>query len=305
MFLYSTPVIIRKARTRRKVSHTYTKTSKYSKLMAKGIQMNLSKGFKSFKRGLNRDQIEEAVKTGNVGNIQRLIPWNNLDTHLKQFPDLLAKVSGGSMKISSQGLPERVSSRLRFDWRNPAIKSWVKNRTGELVVGIQLDTQKVIQRAVMRSFTKAYTPRQVADEIKNSMGLYPRQQEALVNYRTGLEQDKKIDPDRVDSFVDKYSDRLLDQRAMTIARTETRFATNQGQIEIWNQAADQGLINHQTSKKVWIVDGNPCEICEPMDGVAVPIEESWTLNTGETVDNPTDAHPNCFCGMELEMGEGE
>ena len=300
MFLYSMPVAIRKAKTRRKVTRTYVLTSKLSKLMATAIHMHFARGLKTFKRSLNANEIAEAVRTGGIGNIQRLIPWPKLDDHLAPLQKLLAKVAGGASKVTVDGMPQKVKSSLHFDWRNPAIRYWVKNRTGELIVGIQSDTQKVVQRAVMRSFTHALTPRQVAEEIKNSIGLYPRQQDALVNYRSGLQQNKTLTPDRVDTLVDKYSDRLLDQRAMTIARTETRFATNQGQLDVWSEAANQGLVNRNTAKKIYIVDGNPCDICEPMDGIAVPLEEQFTTPEGEAVDGPP-IHPNCMCGLEFEF----
>lgn len=169
-----------------------------------------------------------------------------------------------------------------------------------MVVNIQADTQNIIQNAVARSFSNALTPRDVASSIRNSIGLFPGQQTALMNYRQGLKE-SGMKPDRVDAFSSKYEDRLLDYRAKMIARTETRQATNQGQLFIWQDAQNQDLIA-PTAKKVWVVDGAPCEICEPMDGVAIGLAESWTLPNGDIADIPTDAHPHCFCGMELEFG---
>jgi hypothetical protein len=95
---------------------------------------------------------------------------------------------------------------------------------------------------------------------------------------------------------------------MMIARTETKNAINRGALAVWKAGRDQGLID-ETATKEWVVDGDPCEICEPMDGVQVPLDESWTielLNGQEMqVEIPSQAHPHCYCGMELHFGKDE
>ncbi len=151
--------------------------------------------------------------------------------------------------------------------------------------------------------TNGASPRDMAKEIKNYVGLYPRLATAHSNYVAKLRKDG-VRPDRIEVLSDKYYDRLLTYRTETIARTETQFMLNRGQLTVWQEGSRQGLLPPD-SKKVWIVDGNPCEICEPMDGIAVGINESWSLDDGSEVDIPTEAHPNCMCIMDLDMGEGD
>ncbi len=304
--IFTHRAVVRKAaRTKVKVTRTYARTSALSKQMGQAVRADLLGGLKTFKRNIPADRLFNAWKTGDYTNVMRNIPWHELPEHLERARTSIGGAYEKSAEFNIKSLPANTKRSLRFDTKNPGIQKWLNSRTGDLIVNIQSDTQRVVQQAVKRSFDKALTPRQVANQIKNSIGLYPKQEQALANYRSNLESKQvALPPDRVDALVDAYADRLLDQRCMTIARTETRFAANQGQLTVWTEAKKQDLIGEK-ARKVWVVDGNPCEICEPMDGVAVPLDGSWTLNNGDVVDIPTDAHPNCFCGMELDFGESE
>jgi hypothetical protein len=195
-------------------------------------------------------------------------------------------------------MPPPVKSNLRWDTQNPHLRSYIAERTGKLIVGVQEQTRLVVSRAITRSFDQALTPRRVADLIKPSIGLYPQQVTALDNYRQGLLQ--KGHPD-VDRLTDAYEERLLDYRAMMIGRTEANMASNEGQLSVWNAAADQGLIDRRTAQKVWQVDGDPCKECEALDGVAIDLDDSWDSDDGP-IDSPP-LHPNCFCTMEIQFND--
>lgn len=296
------PVIIRKAKTRRKVTRTYTRVSALSKQMGRAVAVNLVSGIKTFRRNIPADRLFNAWKAGDYKSIIQHIPWETLPEHLKGFRELTGKTAAQSGEFSIHALPAPVRRGLRFDTKNPALSRYLDTRAGNLIVDIQSDTLQTVRNAVRRSFDVAATPRDVAASIRSSIGLLPRQETAVTNFRRSLEKEL-TPPDRVDELSEAYADRLLTQRAMTIGRTETRFAANRGQLAVWQEAGKQDLINRATARKTWIVDGNPCPICEPMDGVSVPLDASWSLNNGDVVDIPTDAHPNCFCGMELDYGE--
>jgi len=105
--------------------------------------------------------------------------------------------------------------------------------------------------------------------------------------------------------VDELADRITDvignaDRAEVIARTETMRASNQGQIEAWDQALEAGLITGE-EKKEWIVtpDDRLCPICEPLDGKTVALSEGFDVD-GDEIDGPP-AHPNCRCTIGLSL----
>jgi hypothetical protein len=303
-FYFSEPRnLVLKAKQRRKSSRTYKRVSALSRQMSKAVQVDFVTGIKSFKKKISANKMYEAWKSGNYNSVLKEMPWQNLHEDLDPA---FKKISGsfeGAANYTIQSMPAPMQDTLRFDAKNPFIRKWINERTGSLVQNIQSETQEIIQNAIVRTFTHAQDPRKVANQIRDHIGLNERYSIALMNYREKLEQSGKHNIGQINNLTDAYYDRLLDARAMTIARTETRFASNQGQLAVWNQAANDGLIDRATSKKVWYVDGAPCEICEPMDGIAVPLDGFWNLPDGSVVDNPTDAHPNCMCGMELEFNE--
>ena len=108
-----------------------------------------------------------------------------------------------------------------------------------------------------------------------------------------------MDASRMRRVLAKYSDRLLRQRAMNIARTETITASNQGQSELWKQAVEKGQLD-PTTKRVWIaaMSERTCPICMELDGQERGLEESWILPAGGEVYGPT-AHPQCRCTTGL------
>lgn len=232
----------------------------------------------------------------------RALPWEKLPTDLAPAKAGLLEGMIQFAKIGVESIPKPVRSELRYDLKNPAIQKVLDKRTGSIIEGVTKDTQANIQRIVSQQMNKGVSPRDMAEDIKNYVGLYPRLAQAHQNYIDGLREDGASE-DRVSIMGDKYYDKLLDYRAETIARTETQSLLNRGQDEVWKEGARQGLIP-SASTRVWQTDGNPCEICEPMDGVEVGLYEPWVLDDGSEVDVPSDTHPNCECLMTLNIPDG-
>jgi SPP1 gp7 family putative phage head morphogenesis protein len=74
-----------------------------------------------------------------------------------------------------------------------------------------------------------------------------------------------------------------EERAMTIARTETATADTAGNLELYRQTGT-------VAKKQWIVGAECCPICEEIDGEVVGLDDKFSSGT---LTPP--AHPNCRC----------
>lgn len=95
---------------------------------------------------------------------------------------------------------------------------------------------------------------------------------------------------------------LIAARAELIAENESARAVSRGALEGWTQARDQGAVGRTT--KTWITADTPCEICEPLDGQTVEIDEDFVHpDTGETYDCPPAPHTLCECGLVLTVHE--
>ena len=72
-------------------------------------------------------------------------------------------------------------------------------------------------------------------------------------------------------------------RATRIARTEILSASNQGALQAYDQS---GVVE----KKEWLIAGDACEDCVPMQGEVVKLHDNFSCG----VDSPP-LHPNCRC----------
>jgi hypothetical protein len=75
----------------------------------------------------------------------------------------------------------------------------------------------------------------------------------------------------------------------------TMMASNAGQHALWQQAIDRGLLPADVKRR-WSTahDERVCQICGPMNGRTVGMNEDFTLPSGARVRTPP-AHPNCRC----------
>jgi hypothetical protein len=209
-----------------------------------------------------------------------------------------------SSGVAIDNLPDGIKSRYRFDYSNPRIERVWRKRAGEKIVEpILQGTRDSIQNAIHNQFIKGLSPRDIAEDIKGYVGLYPRLATALKNYKVGLAE-KGLPIENQVKYALAYEDKLLDYRAMSIARTETNFMINRGQLEVWRQGQDNGIIP-KGATKVWEVDGNPCPDCDDMDGEAVGLNDVWVMGDGTICEVPQDSHPQCECTMSIEYGDIE
>ncbi len=267
--------------------------------MSGAVKIGLVNGIEKFKARIKPQEIYNAWASGDYNAVTEAIPWNKMP---EDMDDLYQGVSDAALRatgLSIEALPPEQRPALRFDAKNPKLARYVQTRTGSLIQRVSHETRETVRQAVMRSFNVAATPRQISRRIVGAIGLLPAQQDTLVRYRMGLTQ-SGMSPSRVDALEDSYRNRMLAYRAQTIARTETASALNVGQLEVWKGAAQEGLISHE-SKKVWQVDGHPCEECDDMDGEAVGLNEFWVYTDGRQLEIPTESHPNCMCSMSIEM----
>ena len=264
------------------------------------VKISILHGMTTFKRDISPAKLMRAWVTKNYDAIREVVSFGKFGDHLEPAMRRILDGARAASRGAIEALPAPTQASLRYDVKNPRIADYIANRTGHLITTSEDGMRAAVSAAVKRSMTNAISPRQAAGEIIGSIGLNERQAIALANKRTALETSGHS-PAKQSEIVDAYADKLLDDRAMMIAATEIRAAQNEGQQAVWEQADEDGLLPDGV-KRAWIVDGRPCEICLPMDGVAVGLDEPWTLPDGTQVDSPTESHPFCMCMSTLDLG---
>ena len=183
-----------------------------------------------------------------------------------------------------------------FDLENEASTAFARDRSSELVTAVTDDVKANIRDILGRSFEGDYDVRQTARLIEATVGLTPRQANAVETFYRNLTLEEKYPFDKMGKMADDYANRLLRQRATTIARTETIRSSNFGVSEGFRQARGSGLIGDDM-ERTWIVtpDDMLCPECAALDGTTAPIDGEFDDGGG---DGPP-LHPRCRCAVGL------
>lgn len=128
--------------------------------------------------------------------------------------------------------------------------------------------------------------------------------------KRAMENRKPIPPEKIDTMVDRYQERMIQNRARTIARSESLRATNVGVHEAWRQAIAERKVDGGLVRKRWVLsrDERTCVICtgiykaQPKRGI--PLEDSFANPNGLPLKAPI-AHPNCRCTTTVRLYEPE
>lgn len=194
------------------------------------------------------------------------------------------------------------SPRLSTVLVSQEAQRWANERGASLVQRITDQQRQSIQQTIANQFAQPFPGQvQAAEQIRQSIGLRPDQVNAMHRYHLGLRAQGASWP-RVMMLTKRYHDRLLNQRADLIARTESIAALNQGKLAMWAFAARAGLMPEGATKR-WVIakDERVCPICRPLDGRAVKIFEHFVISGAELLAPP--AHPRCRCTLVLDVAQ--
>ena len=185
-------------------------------------------------------------------------------------------------------------SALDLEATNPAAVQWARTHAGALVLG-SAEVRERVRQLIVRSQEQQIDVRQLARLIRDQVGLTPRQSQAVIAFRARLVEEG-VEAEALMRRVTRYADAQRRMRALTIARTETIGALNQGQQELWRVAVRDGHIRPDLMQRVWIT--TPDERlefqCEALEGKHVEIDEEFAPGV-----MAPPLHPNCRCAVGL------
>jgi hypothetical protein len=208
-------------------------------------------------------------------------------------------------------LPKPSIGKVGFDETDAAAARWAKHRAAALVADVTQDTRRAVREVISHVFTSGLDLDVAAGTIRAAVGLNPNQARSLLKFRQDLAEGEGLvsigkrsykvpkDPSAVEALVSKKAQRMLRDRAYTIAATESMGAANEGLRAFWEQGRKAGRLDGNVVR-VWITvpDERLCETCGSMDGAEAAIDEPFTLPDGSEVMNPP-AHPRCRCTQGL------
>jgi len=243
---------------------------------------------------------------------------------VKELRAILSR-SWAKLSKASDALPSKAIQSWGFNGKGVAAADWAKTEAGKLITNMTVTQQETFRQVINTSQTLGRTPAtsaRVLVETLNSVapstptaislstllgvnanGLTVRYEQAVVNRATSVAQslaDKGITGqkavDKVRADTQKYADQLRRSRSVTIARTETMMANNEGRLATFQQAVNDGMLSKEHSRKIWSTSPmDVCPICVPLNGQMVKIDEEFS--NGRLTP---PAHPRCRCSFDIE-----
>jgi len=200
--------------------------------------------------------------------------------------------------------PIEVGILADLNVTSPYVLQAANRMAGKLIVGVNGQTKRAVRRIIHDAWRDGMAPRDAARLVRGVVGLDERRAVALANYTKSVAASP-----RSTILTDKYAARLLKNRALTIARTETMKAANMGRQLAWKTMAERGQLPAGFTQ-AWIVtpDDRLCELCAPMADQKVSLYEDFASTvkgvlpservsySGVEVEQPP-LHPSCRCTL--------
>lgn len=272
-----------------------------------------SNGIKQIQSSVGLQELEEAIGRRGSGYYSTVIDWNKITDKVKSL--LESSITEGLLygaikelktikvnKAINADVANEIIPEIPFSLENPRIASFIKLRAETIGSNIMIETITATEKIAKLSLEKNYSPKQIARLIRNSIGLNERYALA-VEKNLSFMISSGVSEVRAITSADAYAERLINSRALTIARTEVMTGVNYGQTEVWNEAFEAGYVNKDNYVKEWSTafDELVCDICGPLDGTKVNIDDFFDVD-GQLLDSPP-AHPNCRCLKSLVSKE--
>jgi len=250
-------------------------------------------------KGLDIQGLAPILERGNITEVMRSLGLTLDDASRKELAAVLQKV------YQDAALPTAASLKMDFAIPNSRAIRWADQRAGLLITEVDAQTIRSISDIVARGIEEGMPPRAQARHIRSLIGLTERWTKAVDNFFSDLPKDTAKELKRAERLRDRYAARLLRKRAEVIARTETLRAAGEGQLQMWKEAEQSGLIDLSVTGRKWLVtnDDRLCAWCMSLNGAIIAFDGVWTTRlegSGRQFTSLTPpVHPQCRCDEVL------
>lgn len=242
----------------------------------------------------------------------------DLDAAAEKFAaDLQAAYVEAGQKAAAW-LDGKIDDKLiRFDQTNDLAVQRARTNRYELVRGFTAEQRAITRNVITDGVRRGVNPREMARDLRDSIGLTESQEQQVRNFRRSLEngewsrvlgyelRDKRADRTirrlqrdggeltsaQIDQLVERYRKNRINDRAEVIARTEALRAAHDGHDDAMRQALDRGDVSADQLEATW--NAGPAtkfarEDHQAMDGKTVPWGEDFELPDGTRMRGPGD-----------------
>lgn len=278
------------------------------------------RAFDRLRSNLSETQIASMLANGSTDTvIFEAFSDEVLTASLNVVRDSLRLGIVNSATSFTRDLPIARRSAVAFDTLSPNVVTGIRSLESRVMTTLKTDIRESARQIALRGIEAGKSPKAVARELRDVVGLAPNQESAVANFRKMLEtgdrealnralRDKRFDgtlkkalgPDgnglsveQIDRMSESYRRRVLAFNAETNAKTAAMDAQKLGQRLSWQNAIDQGIVDRGSLMKRWrgTMDDRERPEHVAMEGEEVHFDAPFS--NGQTI--PGDSDFNCRC----------
>ena len=293
-------------------------------------------------KGVSLRALEQAIAAGDVAAVVRALGLN--EGSFLRFEEAIrqAYIEAGTAAVGTINQPPGRRLAISFGTRNPFAERYLGQVSSTKVVQITQDTVEAIRGTMQVGQTLGQGPRTTALDLVGRIvdgrrqggviGLTSQQAgfvgsmkaelsnpAQMANYFTRKRRDARFDsvvraaladarpvaPRDIERITQRYTDRLLQLRGETIARTETMQALNTGTQDALRQIKEQEGLRDSQIRRVWRTasDERVRDSHADMNGESVGLEERFSNGLMYPADpgGPAEEVINCRCVYETRV----
>ncbi len=237
------------------------------------IHAALLRAFEAIKSEITLTQIETALRTGGITAVNNIL--NDLQIEGIIEKEILDDLNASIMASGRLIIP--VGTVYVYNVFNPVTAEYIRNYELNLIRLIGSNTREAIRNSIEADIIAGNNPISTARTFRDTIGLTPKQELAVRNYKKALMdldskslnrrlRDKRFDltvanairdkqklsRSQIDNMVNRYRQRYVSYRAQTIARTESMRAVAVGEYTSGVQAVYDGAIERENIRRFWV-----------------------------------------------------
>lgn len=269
------------------------------------------------------DLVRQAKDRLDLTEIAELLEAGRVDDALsesllvmQQMGSVVVNVTITSAAASSAYISGVMGVPVVFDQVNDRAVRMLQEANLRVIREMTSSQIEAIRQALIDGTTRGLNPRQQAVAFRDAIGLTARQEQAVANYRTMLEElnpeaftrtlrDRRFDPtvrraiqsgdalssEQIDRMVERYREQTLRYRSEVIARTEALRAVHEADEEAFQQAMDSGDLEEDEIIQTWSTarDERVRGSHRPMNGQRRRLGEPFVTGNGYSIRYPGDS----------------
>ncbi len=289
--------------------------------------------------------VRESGQLATLEEVAALLEAGRMEQALAMLTDELGPSLSSSLEqvyaqaglSAAEVLRSQVDTLFDFNLANPRAVRSLQDTRLRLVREFGFEQRLASQVFLEEAFAAGLAPIEQARVLKRSIGLTQHQARIIQNYRRQLQNrsagaltralrdrrfdstiarsialDRPLTTAQIDRMVGRYTERWVQFRAQTIAKTETLAAAGAADLELWEQAVEEGVISADDVFNTWRTSGrrNVRDSHRAMNGQKRRLGVPFDSGLGSKLRFPGDPQApaadriNCHCVVARQLRRG-